>query len=80
MARCARIDLQICANQAICANRLRVPVRTEPPFCESRFGALNESQVRDDSRELLERYENSIFPRIETARIAPIRVMNRQAI
>ena len=34
--------------------------RTEPPFCESCFGALKgcESQVWDDSRESLESYEN----------------------
>ena len=36
MARFARIDSQIRTNQAIRANRLRVP-ELNPPFCESAF-------------------------------------------
>ena len=47
MARFARIDLQVCANRLILANRFRVP-ELNPFFSESGFGGVKIANRRGE--------------------------------
>ena len=65
MARFARIDSQIRANQAIGAKRPRVP-KLPNFFCESRFGALHISNRSSNVTKICMGFPCELIARIDS--------------